>query len=70
LSPTALKSGSDQRQAVDQGPNSRPNNRLRLEEPAARPGGLGQQDLIEGVEMGRMRDLGRWTKDIDSVLVF
>ena len=32
--------------------------------------GLGQQELIEGVEMGRMIDLARWTKESDSVVTF
>jgi sulfur relay (sulfurtransferase) complex TusBCD TusD component (DsrE family) len=32
--------------------------------------GLGQQDLIEGVEMGHMLDLARWTKESDSVAMF
>jgi len=26
--------------------------------------------LIEGVEMGRMLELARWTKESDSVLMF
>jgi uncharacterized protein involved in oxidation of intracellular sulfur len=32
--------------------------------------GLGQQELIEGVEMGRMIDLAQWTKESDSVVTF
>ena len=32
--------------------------------------GLGEQELIEGVEMGRMIDLARWTKERDSVVTF
>ncbi len=32
--------------------------------------GLGQQDLIEGVEIGRMIDLAQWTKESDSVVTF
>jgi sulfur relay (sulfurtransferase) complex TusBCD TusD component (DsrE family) len=32
--------------------------------------GFDQQELIEGVEMGRMIDLAQWTKDSDSVVTF
>jgi sulfur relay (sulfurtransferase) complex TusBCD TusD component (DsrE family) len=32
--------------------------------------GLGQQELIEGVEMGRMTDLAQWTNESDSVVTF
>jgi uncharacterized protein involved in oxidation of intracellular sulfur len=32
--------------------------------------GFGQQELIEGVEMGRMIDLAQWTKESDSVATF
>jgi uncharacterized protein involved in oxidation of intracellular sulfur len=32
--------------------------------------GLAQQELIEGVEMGRMIDLAQWTKETDSVVTF
>jgi sulfur relay (sulfurtransferase) complex TusBCD TusD component (DsrE family) len=32
--------------------------------------GLGQQELIGGVEMGRMIDLAQWTKESDSVVRF
>jgi uncharacterized protein involved in oxidation of intracellular sulfur len=32
--------------------------------------GLGQEDLIEGVEIGNMLDLARWTKESDSVVMF
>ena len=32
--------------------------------------GLNQQELVEGVEMGRMIDLAQWTKESDSVVTF
>ncbi len=32
--------------------------------------GLDQQELIEGVEMGRMIDLAQWTTESDSVVTF
>ena len=32
--------------------------------------GLGQEELIEGAEMGRMLDLARWTKESNSVVMF
>jgi uncharacterized protein involved in oxidation of intracellular sulfur len=32
--------------------------------------GLVQQDLLEGLEMGRMTDLAQWTKESDSVVTF
>jgi uncharacterized protein involved in oxidation of intracellular sulfur len=32
--------------------------------------GLDQQELVEGVEMGRMIDLAQWTKESDSVVTF
>jgi hypothetical protein len=32
--------------------------------------GLGQQELIDGVELGPMLDLARWTKESDSMLMF
>jgi uncharacterized protein involved in oxidation of intracellular sulfur len=32
--------------------------------------GLDQQELIEGVEIGRMIDLAQWTKESDSVVTF
>ena len=31
---------------------------------------LGQEELIQGAEMGRMIDLAQWTKESDSVVTF
>jgi sulfur relay (sulfurtransferase) complex TusBCD TusD component (DsrE family) len=32
--------------------------------------GLGQEELVEGVVMGRMVDLAQWTKESGSVVTF
>jgi len=32
--------------------------------------GLGQEEFVEGVEIGHMTDLAHWTKESDSVVTF
>jgi uncharacterized protein involved in oxidation of intracellular sulfur len=32
--------------------------------------GLGQEELVDGVEIGHMTDLAHWTKESDSVVTF